>query len=356
MEVSSGGQLNENRALAQDEMPLLEIAYRLHHPIELQIALSVRGFTVLLGESGVGKTSLLKALAGLLPAEGQPFAGLPPEARPVGYLPQHFALFPHLSALGNVAFPLDRLPKTARRAKALEFLELMGISELAGRYPKEMSGGQQQRVALARALARDPQLLLLDEPTSALDGATREEVFGEVLERLRRLNIPTLAASHDVWLAQRADWVGVLSSSGLVQQGSSQTVFAHPATPEIARVVGLRNLFEARVVGLDSELVHLQTATTALKARRRPWVQLGQKVVVGIRPEDVSLGQVDAENGLSGTLVSLQAEGLAFRGYFSGAVKLEFVLSRTAQDRLGLQIGQGLEVALGLRYLHLMPA
>ncbi len=111
----------------------MEIAYALEHPVKLELSLQVRGFTVLLGESGVGKTSLLKAIAGLIPARGQPFAGLRAEARRVGYLPQHWALFPHLRAWQNVAFPLAHLPPQARKQKALAYLELMGMAELAER-------------------------------------------------------------------------------------------------------------------------------------------------------------------------------------------------------------------------------
>ncbi|GEM86920.1 ABC transporter ATP-binding protein [Meiothermus granaticius] len=330
----------------------MEISYRIHHPIALELNLTVQGFTVLLGMSGVGKSTLLKALAGLLPAEGQPFAGLPPERRRVGYLPQSFALFPHLSALGNVAFPLAHLPPQKRRVKAREYLELMGISHLAERYPRALSGGQQQRVALARALAREPQLLLLDEPTSALDMATREEVFSEVLERLRRLGIPTLAASHDVWLAQRADWVGVLSRSGLEQQGPPAQVFTHPATLETARLVGFRNLFEARVLEVQDGFLYLETPAGVLKAQGRAW-PVGQPVWLGIRSEDV--GFEGLENRVAGVLTALQAQGGGGWAHFSGPLELDLLLSRQTQDRLGLEEGQAVEVVLDPRYLHVIP-
>lgn len=329
----------------------MEISYRVCHPVQLELSLTVQGFTVLLGESGVGKTTLLKALAGLLPAEGQPFSGLLPERRRVGYLPQNFALFPHLSALGNVEFPLADLPRQKRRSKAMEFLELMGIGELARRYPHELSGGQQQRIALARALAREPELLLLDEPTSALDVATREEVFGEVLERLRRLNLPTLAASHDAWLAQRADWIGVLSQSGLVQQGTPMEVFAHPATLGTARLVGFRNLFEAKVVGSQEGFIYLETPAGTLRAQGRD-LPVGQRVWLGIRSEDVSFDR--QENRIAGVLASLRAEGTGFRAHFSGPLELDLLVSRQTRDRLDLQEGQRLGVALESRYLHVI--
>jgi molybdate transport system ATP-binding protein len=341
---------------------LVEIRYTLEHPVRLEIALQVQGFTVLLGESGVGKTSLLKALAGLLPARGQPFAGLRAEQRPVGYLPQHFALFPHLTALENVAFPLAHLPPTQRRAKALEFLELMGIPSLAPRYPRQLSGGQQQRVALARALAREPELLLLDEPTSALDVATREEVFGEVLERLRGLGIPTLAASHDTWLAQQADRVAVLGAQGLIQQGPSTEVFAHPADLNTARLVGFRNFLRGVVEGLEGEEAWMACQGVRLRVRRPAWARVGQPVVACVRSDEVIVVRPDRrrelsarDNLLRGTLLSLKPEGLGLRGRFSGALELDLLLPRHVQERLGLEVGRSIEVSLKPQYLHLVP-
>nr|WP_243454934.1 ABC transporter ATP-binding protein [Meiothermus sp. CFH 77666] len=320
----------------------------------MKLNLHVQGFTVLLGESGVGKTSLLKALAGLNPASGQPFAGLRAEERPVGYLPQHFALFPHLRAWQNVAFPLAHLPGEARKRKALEYLEQMGIAELAERYPKQMSGGQQQRVALARALAREPQILLLDEPTSALDMATREEVFGGVLEQLKALKIPTLAATHDQWLAQRANWVAVLTKAGLAQQGTSEEVFARPATLEVARLVGFRNLWDGMVVEASGQWVQVQTQVGLLTAPRPDWAKVGERVWLGIRSEEVFTLEGPL-NLVRGEVQHLRSQGLRVRGLLKvGEIALDFVTPRYKQGQLGLAEGQRLEVALEPRYLHLI--
>ncbi len=334
----------------------MEIAYALEHPIKLELKLHVRGFTVLLGESGVGKTSLLKALAGLMPATGQPFAGLRAEKRPVGYLPQHFALFPHLRAWQNVAFPLAYLPRGERRQKALSFLDQMGIAGLAERFPRQMSGGQQQRVALARALARDPQILLLDEPTSALDVATREEVFGGVLERLRSLQIPTLVASHDQWLAQRASWVAVLTRAGLAQQGTPEEVFTRPASLEVARLVGFRNLWDGRVLGLEGAWVQVQTPLGMLEAPRPDWARVGQRVWLGIRAEEVFTLD-GSRNRVRGQVWNLRSQGLRVRGRLAvGEASLEFLLPRYKQAQLDLAEGQQLEVALEPRFLHLISS
>ncbi|ADH63446.1 ABC transporter related protein [Allomeiothermus silvanus DSM 9946] len=339
----------------------MEIRYTLSHPVSLQVDLEVRGFTVLLGESGTGKTSLLRALAGLLPARGEPYAALAPEQRPVGYLPQQFALFPHLKAWQNVAFALGQVHPRHRK-RSLEFLEAMGIAALAERYPRELSGGQAQRVALARALAREPQLLLLDEPTSALDVATREEVFGGVLERLRTLGIPTLAASHDPWLAQQADWVGVLDRNGLVQQGSGLEVFARPANLATARLVGFRNLLPGQIEVIVQGIAWVRCQEVRLQAVAPSWTSPGKRVVVGIRSEEVAIahpgyteGLCPKENILRGRLAFLKPEGVALRGRFVGVLELDLLLPRRVRDELALEAGQTVEVALDPRYLHLMP-
>jgi len=192
----------------------MRIDYRVEHPVRLQANFDVDGFTVLLGQSGEGKTTLLRAIAGLLPAQGEPFGGLLPQQRAVGYLPQGYALFPHLRAWENVAFALPRGPR--RRTQALELLTRVRLVDVGEHYPSALSGGQQQRVALARALARKPQLLLLDEPSSALDAATRDDIMAELISEMHELGLPALAVSHDPHLAALADRMAVMSGRRIV--------------------------------------------------------------------------------------------------------------------------------------------
>src|SRR5215203_5591847 len=225
----------------------MRIDYRIDYPIRVQARLDVEGFTVLLGQSGEGKTTLLRAIAGLLPAEGEPFGGLPPQHRAVGYLPQGYALFPHLRAWENVAFALPR--GRQRRARAFELLSRVRLVDVADHYPSALSGGQQQRTALARALARKPQLLLLDEPSSALDAATRDEVIAELISETHEFGLPTLAVSHDPHIAALADHVAVMSERQIVQQGSNEQVLSRPGSAAVARLLGHRNIFTARVSG-----------------------------------------------------------------------------------------------------------
>ena len=225
----------------------MRVELQLPAPFGLEFDFEVDGFTVLLGASGAGKTALLKALAGLLPSRGQPFEGLPPQRRPVGYMPQGHVLFPHLRAWQNVAYAFGGALR-AHHAAALELLAAVGLADRADHFPAELSGGQQQRVALARALARAPQILLLDEPTSALDASLRETVAAELIARLRRLGIPALAATHDVGLAAMADRVELLVDGRIAQQGLPADVLAHPAGIAAAALLGWRNRHEAVVL------------------------------------------------------------------------------------------------------------
>lgn len=226
----------------------MRIDYRIEHPVALSASFEVEGFTVLLGASGEGKTLLLRAIAGLLPAHGEPFDGMPPQQRAVGYLPQGHALFPHLNAWQNVAFALRG---ARRRDEAIEWLERVGLAELAERRPAQLSGGQQQRVALARALARRPQLLLLDEPTSALDPATRDDVLAELIAEVHAAGIPALAVSHDPALAAVADRLVLMHDRRIVQTGTPAQVHAQPASGAVARLLGLRNVFRGRIAGAE---------------------------------------------------------------------------------------------------------
>ncbi|MDE8343729.1 MAG: ABC transporter ATP-binding protein [Acidocella sp.] len=218
----------------------LLINYTLTNPVTLSACFEVRGFTALLGRSGAGKTSLLKALAGLLPATGTPWAELAPQHRPVGYLPQGAALFPHLTVLENAAFALtgpDRLKL------AQQYLDDLNIGHLAARNGGKISGGEAQRVGLARALARRPQLLLLDEPSAALDAATRDEVLAQLIDTIDATSIPALAATHDPAIAALADWVVLLADDQIIQQGTPRHLFDNPTSIAAAQLLGYQNFW-----------------------------------------------------------------------------------------------------------------
>lgn len=222
-------------------MKSVQIDYTIHAPIPLQLCFKVQGFTVLLGRSGVGKTSLLKALAGLLPASGAPWNGLPPQLRSIGYLPQEALLFPHLSVLENVAYALHG-PTRLKRAQDL--LAELGLEQLARFQPCALSGGQAKRIALARALARDVELLVLDEPSAGLDTSTRDEMLDWLRTTISRRGIPALIATHDHHIAACADRIALLADGHILQSGTTHEVFAAPNSRAAAALLGYDNVFE----------------------------------------------------------------------------------------------------------------
>ena len=223
-------------------------------PLQLRVRLTLPpGPLALVGPNGAGKTSLLRALLGVLgPARGRVAldgavlldssrgVNLPPEERRLGYLPQQFALFPHLSAVENVEFGMPRAEGARdRRARALALLESLALAHLAQRRPGALSGGERQRVALARALAPGPRALLLDEPLAALDVGARRQVRDFLAERL--LTLPALIVTHDAADAEAlAGRIAVLEGGALVQVGTAAELRAAPATRFV------EELFQAR--------------------------------------------------------------------------------------------------------------
>jgi molybdate transport system ATP-binding protein len=216
----------------------------------------------LVGPSGSGKTSVLRAIAGLLKSPGlqgcvrvgndpghvwfDSASGihLPPQQRRVGLVFQHYALFPHLTAIENVAIAAGN---TWASAQFDALFERMGLSGLQQRRPAQLSGGQQQRVALARALAREPQVLLLDEPFSAVDAPTRQTLYRELAALRQRIAIPMVLVTHDLNEARRlADRVVILDGGESLQIGPPAKVFASPRNARVAELVGIQNHFQGQ--------------------------------------------------------------------------------------------------------------
>lgn len=208
----------------------------------------------LLGPSGCGKTTLLRCIGGFeVPDEGrilldgQDVTGLAPWLRPVNTVFQSYALFPHLSVAGNIAFGLETLAmsKADREARVAEMIALVRLDGLAARRPSQLSGGQRQRVAIARALARHPKVLLLDEPLSALDAKLREETRLELVELQARLGISFVFVTHDQDEAMAiSDRIGVMQGGRIVQVGAPAEIYDRPATRFVAEFVGRINMFE----------------------------------------------------------------------------------------------------------------
>jgi molybdate transport system ATP-binding protein len=229
--------------------------------LDLSATLPAGEITALLGPSGSGKTSILRAIAGLLRLERERVAvggenwsdsargrHLPARLRQVGFVSQHYALFPHLTVLGNVETALLGLPPAERRERARVALALAQIAGLDERYPRELSGGQKQRVALARAIAREPRVLLLDEPFSAVDRGTRKQLYVELLRLHERIAATIVLVTHDLdEAAQLASHLCLLHDGRLLQAGPTREVLARPRSEAAARLLDMPNLFDGRL-------------------------------------------------------------------------------------------------------------
>ena len=261
---------------------------------------------VVVGESGAGKTTLLRLLAGLdVPDRGRIALGdqawfdeprlggawLPAWARPIGFVGQDYALFPHLTVRQNVAFGLDARgwSRRAARERVAAVLNRLAIGELADRRPRELSGGQQQRAALARALAPQPRLLLLDEPLSALDQRTRQEVRGELKAVIAEAGCTTVFVTHaPVEALLFGDRIAVLEDGRLTQIGDREDLLRRPRSAYVAALLGV-NLFRGTVVqdpGAAAGLVRVRTAEGSLLV---PDTDVRGEAYVSVNPRDITL-------------------------------------------------------------------
>jgi putative spermidine/putrescine transport system ATP-binding protein len=284
----------------------------------LDLILHPGELVALLGPSGCGKTTTLRLLAGLEDADagritvgGRDLTNVPASKRDMGMVFQAYSLFPHMTVQQNVAFGLRlrHVGKQERDHKALEILELVGLTEQAGRYAHQISGGQQQRVALARALAIEPQVLLLDEPLSALDAKVRAQLRDQIRRIQLEVGITTLFVTHDQEEALAiADRVGVMRDGRLEQLAPPTEVYARPATAFVAEFVGLTNRLPGTVSG----------SSVTVRGRDLPLVDQttppGPAMAL-VRPEAVTLAaDTAAESGpLTGTVITTTFLGATSR-------------------------------------------
>jgi putative spermidine/putrescine transport system ATP-binding protein len=284
----------------------------------LNLTIAPGELVALLGPSGCGKTTALRLVAGLEEADGgrvvfggKDVTGLPANKRDVGMVFQAYSLFPHMTALQNVAFGLQLRHKSAdeRRRRAGEVLELVGLSAHSHKYASQMSGGQQQRVALARALAIQPTVLLLDEPLSALDAKVRSRLRDEIRRVQLEVGITTLFVTHDQEEALAiADRVGVMQSGHLEQLGPPTEIYSRPATPFVAEFVGLTNRLPGNV----------NNGFVEVRGARLPLVNTATSngpATALIRPEAISLASDgDVQSGpLAGTVIAVSFLGAISR-------------------------------------------
>lgn len=272
-------------------------------------------FVCILGPSGCGKTTLLRVIAGLekpdggtVHIDGRDVTAEPVSRRGVGIVFQSYALFPNLDATKNVSFGIRRKgwTKDMVRKRALELIDLVGLSECAAKYPAQMSGGQQQRIALARALATEPAMLLLDEPLSALDAKVRADMRREIRSLQKRLGITAVMVTHDQEEAlTMADSVVVMSKGKLAQFASPEEIYRLPSTPFVADFIGSMNFLPGWI--LDNGRASCGSSSLRL-ARCPPGV--GRHVTLAIRPEDVRV----ARNGLGDNDLVAHVEEVEFKG------------------------------------------
>jgi ABC-type sulfate/molybdate transport systems ATPase subunit/ABC-type sulfate transport system permease component len=291
-----------------------------------------------LGPSGAGKSLLLKALAGLIqPAAGHLTIGartlcdttdgiwLRPDERRIGYVPQHFALFPHMTVWQNVLFATKATAGDIGRAA--DVVRLLGLEGLSEHYPNQLSFGQQQRAALARALVRQPDYLLLDEPFASLDTPFRLHLRRELLRILRRLDLSVVLVTHDPQEAyELVEEVIVIAAGRVLQQGRREEVFGFPSSALVAKLLGFRNTFRGQVVSSTPEANIIEYQNFSLSAPAGPLVP-GEAVDFFVNPQALTLFR----SGYSESLPT----GTVLRGV------IDAIWPRPSGNRLAVVVGDG---------------
>ncbi|MFD4603710.1 ABC transporter ATP-binding protein [Streptomyces sp. NPDC058464] len=325
-------------------------------------------FFALLGASGCGKTTTLRMIAGLEePTSGTVHLGdqdvtqLPPYKRPVNTVFQSYALFPHLDIFENVAFGLRRRGIKSVKKQVEDMLELVQLGEQARKKPHQLSGGQQQRVAVARALINHPKVLLLDEPLGALDLKLRRQMQLELKRIQTEVGITFIHVTHDQEEAMTmADTVAVMNAGRVEQLGSPADLYENPNTTFVANFLGTSNLIEAEVDTKNGDDIVLKAGGGKLvlpEARCSAPTATGGKVLVGIRPEKISLTHADdagsipeGRNRITGKVVDASFIGVSTQYVIDSPVCDEFAVYVQNIERDG-RLVPGADVVL-----HWSPA
>ena len=358
---------------------------KLYHgvPVVNDVTLEIHTgeFFVLLGPSGSGKSTLLRALAGLshidhgrIALHGRDVTELPARERGVGLVFQHYALFRHMTVADNIEFALRvrRMGAAERRRRRQELLKYVDLTGYDDRYPSQLSGGQQQRVAVARALAHEPAVLLLDEPFGALDAKIRVELRETVRAVQRRLGMTTILVTHDQEEAfALADRIGVMQMGRLLELGSPEELYRHPATRFVARFLGAANMFLGEV---SAHGLQLGSATVA-PLQAAPQGSSATEVILVVRPEDVEVAPAGIEpRGRSFAAGVVHA--LTFAGHQQhvsvqldersgvepavgdsqdGGAVMTVAAVRSAAEQSAAPLQVGAHVKLGARRVHALP-
>lgn len=294
-----------------------------------------------LGPSGCGKTTTLRMVAGFMqPTTGQIRIGkedvtfTPPHKRNTGMVFQRYALFPHMTVSQNIAFGLEmhQVPKNDRAERINRVLDMVRMTTLADRYPRQLSGGQQQRVAIARALAIQPKVFLLDEPLSNLDANLRSEVREEIRNIQKQLGLTTIFVTHDQQEAMSiSDRMAIMHDGRVQQLGAPQALYDRPANRFVADFLGKMNLFEGTLEGPD----RFKTGSGEAVRIDRP---VAGATHVGVRPERVEIRATGGQaNALPGTVMSVVCLGptMDIRFRLDGGDVISSTINNTSSEAAG---------------------
>ncbi|MGZ4735447.1 MAG: ABC transporter ATP-binding protein [Acidimicrobiia bacterium] len=280
-------------------------------------------FFSMLGPSGCGKTTTLRMIAGFeqpsdgqIRLEGSDVSRVPPYKRNVNTVFQQYALFPHMNVRDNVAFGLKakKVPKAEIETRVVDLLEIVRLSDFAGRKPAQLSGGQQQRVALARALVNYPSALLLDEPLGALDLKLRQAMQLELKRIQREVGITFIFVTHDQEEAlTMSDRIAVMSEGRVEQIGSPEEIYHEPETVFVAGFIGMANLLPAEIEGREGELAVARVAgDRVVRAPAVEGLEVGGVATLMVRPERMHLRLEEPRDGLAS--VAAEVVDLVFQG------------------------------------------
>jgi len=345
---------------ASDGRLSVRIAHRLSNSFALEAGFEApAGFTMLLGPSGGGKTTLLNCIAGFVrPDAGRISLGtrvlfdsdaridMPVAERQLGYVFQNLALFPHLTVAQNVQYGIVKLPADERRARMMTMLESFRIAHLIARKPGEVSGGERQRAALARSLVTNPAALLLDEPLVALDNATKSKILDDLRAWNTANEIPILYVTHSPEEAfALGERVVVLDGGRILAQGMPQYVLSTPRHETIAQVVGFENVFDATVRSIaetqGTMLCQLDGSPTQLEVPLGH-TEAGDRVRIAIRAGDIIIAAerphgLSARNSFPGRVLSIRREGVRAVVMIEAGATFEIHLTPAAIDELRIE-------------------
>ncbi len=333
---------------------------------QLSLDVPAGAFVSLLGPSGSGKTTTLNLIAGFLTPDAgdilldeRSIADVAPHKRNIGMVFQSYSLFPHMTVAENVGFPLrmrTKLARTDAQRRVEEMLALVQLGHLGGRYPRQLSGGQQQRVAMARALVSHPRLLLMDEPLGALDKKLREQMQVEIKRIHRSVGTTVIYVTHDQTEAlTMSDLVVVMHQARVAQVGTPRMLYEAPDNLFVADFLGDSNLLPATVIQAAGDEVVVKIGNGKTIGAKAAAAAAGARVVVLIRPEDMSVGTTPTDKALAGIVQDISYHGDTFK--LDVAVGADVLKVKVAREHgAGMRPGQEVYLTWPSAAARVLPA